>query len=295
MQYETVVLTGATGYLGNLLIPHIIETYKPHSLRLFARSEWKLAQILRQYNDLYDMRLLRPLVGDIRDRERVFSAIKGADLVIHTAALKRLEICNYNPQEAIKTNVVGSMNVMDACVNLNPHKAIFISSDKAYRPKNLYGITKACMEEMVRQRALAIATGNPTMTLVRYGNVIGSTGAVIPYFINLAKAGLHLPITDPRMTRFLITKKVAWETVKWAIENGKQGEVVLPTKIKSMKITDIAETINALHLNHTGTREIGMFSGEKLHEELDEGVTSENVNTTKDEFREMLKEDGLCI
>jgi len=295
MNIQTIVLTGATGFLGQTLIPFLLETYKPTSIRLLGRSEWKLAQILRKYNDLYTMKLLRPLIVDVRDRERVYSVIDGADLVIHAAALKRLEICNFNPQEAIKTNIIGSLNVMDACLNVpnKPQKAIFISTDKAMHPTNLYGKTKAVVESMVVERATALGMSLPTMCCVRYGNVIASTGAVIPYFVDRAQKNLPLPITNDKMTRFMMTRKAMTVVIKEAIEEGKQGEIILPRNIKSINIRNAAEIIRDYFGSKSEIVDIGEFSGEKLHEELDFGITSEPVNISRQEFLEMLKEEEL--
>jgi len=293
MQIDTCVITGATGYMSKVLIPFLMETYHPKSLRLLGRSEWKLAQLLRKYNDLYTMRLLRPMICDVRDRERVFSCLEGADLVIHTAALKRLEICNYNPQEAIKTNVIGSMNVMDACLSLKPDKVIFASSDKAVNATNLYGKTKAVMESMVVQRAESISQGSPTMCCTRWGNVVGSTGAVIPYFIERAKQNLPLTITDERMTRFIVSKKMIRETTRKAIEEGKMGEIVIPENLKSISILDAAKIIKEYLKSDSVIKVIGTYADEKLHEEIEIGKTSEHTQITESEFIEILEEDDL--
>lgn len=291
---KTIAITGATGFLGQALIPFLIENYHPKTIRLLGRSEFKLAQIIRGENLKYDLDQFRPMICDIRDRERVFSCLKDADLVIHTAALKRLEICNYNPQEAIKTNVVGSMNVMDACINVGVKKAVFISSDKAVNACNLYGRTKAVMESMVIERARMLGNNTPIMCVVRYGNVIGSTGAVIPYFIKLAKEGKALPITDAIMTRFLLTKKEALNTVKRTIDEGNQSEIIVPNDLKAMGIIDIATSICDYIGKPYEFVSIGSWPGEKLHEEISEGNTSDKARQVEnDEFISMLKEEGL--
>lgn len=289
---KTIVITGATGYLGQALIPMLLE-YKPESIRLLGRNELKLSQIQRQYGDLYKNQQFRPMICDIRDRERVFSCLKDADLVIHAAALKRLEVCNYNPQEAIKTNVLGSMNVMDACLNVGVKKAVFISTDKAVEPTNLYGATKKVMEEMVLQRSIMLGNNLPKMTIVRYGNVVGSTGAVIPYFIQLAKEGKALPITADTMSRFIIAKKDAVDTVKTAIESN--ASICLPSKLKAVYIASAAKWINDYLGNEAGTYEIGMFAGEKLMECLAPVVYSDfpEYQLTQAEFIKLLIEEGL--
>lgn len=293
MSINVLTLTGATGYLGKAILPYLLDHYRPKSVRLFGRSEWKLTQILRAHNDT-EQNVLRALVGDVRDKDRIFKAIKGSDLVIHAAAMKRLEICNYNPDEAIKTNVAGSMNVLDACLEHLPHKVIFVSSDKAVNPTNLYGRTKGVMESMVVNQANYLGKLSvPILNIVRYGNVIGSTGAVIPFFIDCAKNGYDLKITDPRMTRFLITRKMAWEIIKEAIESGKQGEIILPKKLMSINILKAAEYINNHFGNKSTIKEIGQWSGEKINEEIEVGVTSEHTNVDEKLFLELLREEGL--
>jgi UDP-N-acetylglucosamine 4,6-dehydratase len=294
MKYRTIAITGITGFLGQALIPFIIEHYKPESLRLLGRSEFKLAQIIRGNNFTYDLDQFRPLICDVRDRERVFSCLKDVDLVIHTAALKRLEIANYNPQEAIKTNIIGSMNVMDACLNVGVKKAIFISSDKAVKATNLYGKTKAVMESMVVERAKMVGNAQPTMCVVRYGNVIGSTGAVIPYFIKLAKEGKTLPITNGLMKRFLVTKRQALELVKIAIDKGKQGSIIIPKDLRAISVYNMALFILRYFKREEDFKIIGSWSGEKLYEDITESLNSDMVDSIGyGEFIGLLKEEGL--
>ena len=292
MQIETCVLVGATGYMGGVLIPFLLKEYRPKSLRLFGRSEWKLTQILRKYEDT-EQNVLRALVGDVRDSKRVSDIVGGSDLVIHCAALKRLEIANYNPTEAIMTNVAGSMNIMDACLHHKPNKVIFASSDKAVHPTNLYGMTKGVMEQMVINRSHFLGLASPTMCCTRWGNVVGSTGAVIPYFIERMKQGLPIPITHEGMTRFLVTKKMICDTMKHAIERGHQGEIIIPEKKQAINILKAAEAIK----KHLGSSSevylMGQYNGEKLHEEIEDGVTSDKYLISDDDFINLLREDEL--
>jgi FlaA1/EpsC-like NDP-sugar epimerase len=294
MKYPCIAVLGATGFLGQALIPFLLKEYNPKVIRLLGRSEFKLAQIIRGNGYKYDLNKFRPLICDIRDRERVFSCLKDVDLIIHTAALKRLEIINYNPQEGVKTNVIGSMNVMDACINLGVQKAVFISSDKAVNATNLYGKTKAVMESMVIERAKMVGNGTPKMCIVRYGNVIGSTGAVIPFFISLARQGKPLPVTNLLMTRFLMTKKHALELIKTAIDKGGQGKVIIPQSIKSISVGNMVGYINRYFHSDAGMQSIGEWSGEKLHEEIvPEWSSFDADRVTYEEFIEMLKEEEL--
>jgi UDP-N-acetylglucosamine 4,6-dehydratase/5-epimerase len=290
---DTILITGSSGYMGKTIIPFLVEKYKPKSVRLFSRNDWRMAEQIRSYNDLYKFRLFRPLIGDIYDRERIMSAVDGCDLVIHCAAMKRLEIANYSPQEAIKVNIIGSMNVMDSCLQKKVRKAIFVSSDKAVHPTNLYGATKKVMEEMVIQRSKEVGIDNPTMCCTRWGNVIGSTGAVIPYFIKLAKENKNLPITNESMTRFIITKQMIKDTIEDAIENGKQGEVILPKNMQAVKIIDAAQWVINYLDSKSKLEVIGTFSQEKLHEEITPGITSESATMTRETFLDILKEENL--
>lgn len=291
MKIDTILLTGATGYLGQALIPELLARYNPRSLRLFGRSESKLVDILRRHNDLNHDRL-RALVGDVRDEERVFSAVKWADLVIHAAALKRLEVCNYSPEEAIKTNVQGSLNVLKACLEHRPSKAVFISSDKAVRPINLYGMTKALMEQSVLQTARFLGIGSPRLTVCRYGNVIGSTGAAIPYFIQQIRSGNPITITHPEMTRFLLTKKDAVNIVCRSIES--DDRLILPLKLRSISMLKAVCYINQYFCTNVPLNITHPEDGEKLHEEISPEIFSNEVpEVTQVEFLDLLKEEGL--
>ena len=295
MKYKTIAITGITGFLGQALIPFILEHYKPEALRLLGRSEYKLAQIIRGQGYKYDLKQFRPMICDVRDRERVFSCLKDADLVIHAAALKRLEIANFNPQECIKTNVIGSMNVMDACLNLGVKKVVFVSSDKAVKATNLYGKTKAVMESMVVERAKMVGNASPIMCVVRYGNVLGSTGAVIPFFIDRAKRGEELPITNGLMKRFLVTKNEALGIIKVAIDKGKQGSLIIPKELRAISVYNMAFFIlKYFNQPESKLKKIGAWSGEKLYEDMTEDINSDQVDCVNyEEFIELLKEEGL--
>ncbi|HRZ15334.1 MAG TPA: SDR family NAD(P)-dependent oxidoreductase [Candidatus Omnitrophota bacterium] len=291
MKIDTILITGATGYLGNALIPELLKRYAPRSLRIFGRSESKLVDLLRRYGDM-DHDRLRALVGDVRDEDRIRSAVRDVDLVIHAAALKRLEVCNYSPEEAIKTNVQGSLNVLKACMEFKPAKAVFISSDKAVRPTNLYGMTKAIMEEAVLQTARFNGIGTPKLAVCRYGNVIGSTGAAIPYFIQQIRAGKPITITHKDMTRFLLTRRDAVKIVCRAIEG--DDRLILPLGLRAIPLLKAVCYIG----HHFGSEVPISFthpeSGEKLHEEIEvDRFSNEAPEVSEADFIAMLKEEGL--
>lgn len=293
MKGLTWLVTGASGFLGRALIPFILKTYKPKSIRLFSRNDWRMAQLLREHNDLYKYKVLRPLIGDACDRERVMSVFDGVDVAICAHAIKRIEIANFCPQEAIKVNVLSVMNCMDAAIQRKIKKFIFTSTDKAYRAENLYGKTKAASEQMIIERARMLGDGSPKMMVTRYGNCLASTGAVLPYWIELAKAKKPLPLTDPKMTRFLLTRRMALEVITQAVERGKQGELILPKTLYSVNMADAADWINRWFYNKAGIQTIGTFPGEKTHEELADGISSDKYLIKVDQFCDLLHEEGL--
>lgn len=293
MKGLTWLVTGSSGFLGRALVPFILKNYKPKSIRLFSRNDWRMAQLLREHNDLYKYKILRPLIGDACDRERVMSVFDGVDVAICAHAIKRIEIANFCPQETIKVNVLSVMNCMDAAIQKKIKTFVFTSTDKAYHAENLYGKTKAVSEQMIIERARMLGKGSPTMVVTRYGNCIASTGAVLPYWIELAKAKKPLPLTDPKMTRFLLTRKMALDVIAQAVERGKQGEIILPKNLKSINMLDAAIWINTHFDNNAGIEEIGAFPGEKTHEELAEGISSDKHRIKPGEFESLLKEEGL--
>lgn len=257
---KSVLITGGTGSLGQALTEQILNTTEVRRLAIFSRDELKQSNMRMKF--MSDDRL-RWFLGDIRDIERLKRAFHGVDFVIHAAALKQVDTGEYNPMEFIKTNVLGSQNVIDAAISAEVRRVVAISTDKASSPINLYGATKLTADK------LFIAANNygfkygTTYSVVRYGNVMGSRGSVIPYFKDLAEQGKNLPITDLRMTRFWISLDQAVKFVLDSLEMMKGGELYVP-RIPSMKIVDLARAISS----NAVLEEIGMRPGEKLHEEM---------------------------
>jgi UDP-N-acetylglucosamine 4,6-dehydratase/5-epimerase len=255
-----ILITGGTGSFGKKLVQIVLQNYKPARLIVFSRDELKQFEMSQRWS-VKRYPFLQYVLGDVRDKERLTSVFHGIDYVIHAAALKQVPTAEHNPSEYIKTNIIGSMNVIDAAVSNNVKKVIGLSTDKACNPINLYGATKLCADKLFV--AANVSSGlNTRFTVVRYGNVLGSRGSVIPFFKERAQTGV-LPITDPRMTRFWITLDQAVHFVIKALELSKGGEIFVP-RIPSMKIVDLAKAI-APDCKH---EIIGIRAGEKLHETL---------------------------
>jgi UDP-N-acetylglucosamine 4,6-dehydratase len=256
---STILVTGGTGSFGKKFTKIMLEQYQPKKLIIFSRDELKQHE-MRVAG--YDAPNLRYFIGDVRDADRLRRAMKGVDLVVHAAALKQVPACEYNPMEAIMTNVNGAKNVIDAAIDTGVNRVVALSTDKAVNPVNLYGATKLCAEKLfVQSNAYGGADGT-RFACVRYGNVVGSRGSVIPVFLDQRKNG-KITITDPRMTRFWITLEQGVRLVIRAAETMLGGEVYIP-KIPSMNIMDLAKAIAPeCNIAYTGIR-----SGEKLHEQL---------------------------
>lgn len=259
---KSILITGGTGSLGKALTSHILKTYpQVKRLVIFSRDEQKQFQMAQDYPaDKYPQ--IRFFIGDVRDKERLVRAFKGVDYVIHAAAMKHVPIAEYNPDECVKTNIHGAQNVIDACLNTDVERVVALSTDKACAPINLYGATKLASDKLF-VAANNISGNSPIrFSVVRYGNVMGSNGSVIPFFINKKKEGV-LPITDVNMTRFNISLQGGVDMVMHALIHAWGGEIFIP-KIPSYKITDVAQAIGP-ECEH---KVVGIRPGEKVHEEM---------------------------
>ncbi len=257
---KTILVTGGTGSFGHHFVDYVLEHYKPKKIIIYSRDEYKQFLMENEYKEHKE--ILRFFIGDVRDEARMKMAMRGVDFVIHAAALKQVPACEYNPNEAIKTNVNGAMSVINAALDADVEKVVALSTDKAVNPVNLYGGTKLVSDKLFIA-ANAYSGGEGTrFSVVRYGNVAGSRGSVIPFFQNLINKGEKaLPITDYRMTRFWISLEEGVKLVIKALEESRGGETFI-SKIPSFKITDLAQAM----LPGCEMPEVGIREGEKLHE-----------------------------
>jgi UDP-N-acetylglucosamine 4,6-dehydratase/5-epimerase len=265
---SSILVTGGTGSFGNAFIPMTLERYNPERIVVFSRDEMKHWEMAKLFKD--DDRV-RFLIGDVRDKERLYRALDGIDYVVHAAATKIVPTAEYDPFECVKTNVFGAMNLIDACIDKGVKRLIALSTDKASSPANLYGATKLTSDRLFVSGNSYSGGHHTKFSVVRYGNVMGSRGSVIPYFMSIAKDGV-LPITDKRMTRFMISLEEGVELVWDAFENMKGGEIYIK-KIPSMKVTEIALAVNS----EADQKEVGIRPGEKLHEQM---ISSEDAYYT---------------
>jgi UDP-N-acetylglucosamine 4,6-dehydratase (inverting) len=256
----SILVTGGTGSFGKAFITELLKNHDPNRVVVFSRDELKQYEC-RQLFD-HDSRL-RWFIGDVRDPHRLHRAMHGVDYVVHAAALKQVDTAEYNPWEFVKTNVIGSQNVIEACIDAGVRKVVALSTDKASSPINLYGATKLTADKLFITGNHYAAAYPSRFSVVRYGNVMGSRGSVIPFFRRLAADGQSLPITDLRMTRFFITLPQAVKFVTDSFEIMQGGELYVP-RIPSMKIVDMAQAVAPGAEMH----EIGLRPGEKLHEEM---------------------------
>jgi UDP-N-acetylglucosamine 4,6-dehydratase/5-epimerase len=255
---STILLTGGTGSFGNTFVRHVGARWPTATIRVFSRDELKQHDMRARLGDAN----LRFVLGDVRDRHRLERAAAGCDYIVHAAAMKQVPACEYNPFEAVQTNVIGAQNVVDVAIDCGVRRAIALSTDKAVNPVNLYGATKLCAEKIIVQGNAYAAGADTRLACVRYGNVIGSRGSVVPVFQRQRDEG-RLTITDDRMTRFWITLDEAVELVLYAMERSRGDEIYIP-KIPSMKINDLADAVAP-----GVPREVtGIRPGEKLHELL---------------------------
>jgi UDP-N-acetylglucosamine 4,6-dehydratase len=259
LENSTILVTGGTGSFGNTFVPLTLERYNPKKIIIFSRDEMKQWEMAKNFNS--DERV-RFFIGDVRDKDRLYRALHGVDFVVHAAATKIVPTAEYNPFECIKTNVNGAMNLIDACIDKGVKGVVALSTDKASSPINLYGATKLTSDKLFVSGNAYSGEHGTRFSVVRYGNVMGSRGSVIPFFMSIKDKGV-LPITDERMTRFMISLKQGVELVWHAFDDMIGGEIYVK-KIPSMKVTDLASVISP-----TARQEIvGIRPGEKLHEQM---------------------------
>ncbi len=275
---KSILITGGTGSFGKKATELILKKYKPKRLIIFSRDELKQFEMSQIY-PISEHECIRYFIGDVRDKERLYRAFQGVDFVIHTAALKQVPAAEYNPFEAIKTNIIGAQNIINVAIDQGVKRVVALSTDKAANPINLYGATKLCSDKLFIAGNAYVGREHSTFGVVRYGNVVGSRGSVIPFFLKQKENGF-LPITDPRMTRFWITLEQGVEFVLWCLEHMCGGELFVP-KIPSMNILDLAKAIAP----ECETKIVGNRPGEKLHE----------LMITRDDSRQTLEFDRFYV
>ena len=264
------LITGGTGSFGKQFVKTLLEKYEPGRVVVYSRDELKQFEMGQIFSDI-TYPCMRYFIGDVRDQDRLRRAMEGIDIVIHAAALKQVPAAEYNPFECIKTNVLGAQNVIEACLDSGVKQVVALSTDKAAAPINLYGATKLCSDKLFTAANNIRGHHDIRFSVVRYGNVMGSRGSVIPFYLERKSSGV-LPITDPAMTRFNISLQEGVEMVLWALENAQGGEIFVP-KIPSYRITDLAQAIGP-DCEHPV---IGIRPGEKIHEEMI--TASDSFNT----------------
>lgn len=268
---KTILITGGTGSFGKCFTQYVLEHFEPKKIIIYSRDEFKQFNMANQFKKYKDK--LRFFIGDVRDKDRLYRAFEGVDYVVHAAAMKQVPACEYNPIEAVKTNIDGAMNIIDAALDKNVKRVVALSTDKAVNPINLYGGTKLVSDKLFISANAYAGIKDVCFSIVRYGNVAGSRGSVIPFFKEIiANGGNELPITDYRMTRFWISLEEGVQLVIKALSEAKGGETFI-SKIPSFKITDLAQAI----LPGCKMPEVGIREGEKLHEIM---VTREDSMST---------------
>ena len=259
---KTILVTGGTGSFGTAFVEYLLKNFKFKRIIIFSRDELKQSELAKK--KIFQKKNIRFFLGDIRDLSRLQSAFNDVDYVIHAAALKHVPIAEYNPTEFIKTNILGSQNVIEAALKSDSvKKVIALSTDKAVSPSNLYGATKLCSDKLFISANNIVGKNNINFSVVRYGNVIASRGSVVPIFLEQKKKNLPFTITDKHMTRFSLTMDEAVRMVTWSLQNSQGGDIVIQ-KIKSYKILDIAKAIDPKRK----IKIIGLRPGEKIYEEL---------------------------
>jgi len=273
---STILVTGGTGSFGNTFVPMTLKKYNPKKLIIYSRDEMKQWEMAKLFQD--DGRV-RFFIGDVRDKDRLYRALDGVDYVVHAAATKIVPTAEYNPFECVKTNINGAMNLIDGCIDKGIKRCVALSTDKASQPVNLYGATKLCSDKLFIAGNSYAGGKNTRFAIVRYGNVMGSRGSVIPLFIEQSKTG-EVTITDDRMTRFMISLEQGIELVWHAFDDMEGGEIYVK-KIPSMKLTDIARAVSESAMQKI----IGIRPGEKLHEQMIGVEDAPNTYEYKEHFK----------
>ena len=271
-EHKTVLITGGTGSFGSFAVNKLLKIKKIKKIIIFSRDELKQTELAKKFS-IIQQKKLRFFIGDVRDLSRLEMACRNVDYIIHAAALKHVPVAEYNPFECIKTNIIGSQNVIEAALKNKVKNVIALSTDKACSPINLYGASKLCAEKLFIAANQMVGDLNIKFSVVRYGNVMGSRGSVLPFFLKTSSKN-YFPITDLNMTRFNITLHDAFDLVVWAFKNNKGGEIFIP-KLASFRIVDLAKAIN----NKAKIKVIGIREGEKIHEEL---VSHSEINNLVD-------------
>ena len=271
LDQKSILITGGTGSFGRAFVKTVLQRHPGvKRLVIFSRDELKQFEMAQEFSPR-EYPQLRFFIGDVRDASRLKRAVEGVDIVVHAAALKQVPAAEYNPFEAIKTNVLGAQNVIEACLDSDVKRVVALSTDKAAAPINLYGATKLCSDKLFVAANNIRGSRDLRFSVVRYGNVMGSRGSVIPFFVERRASG-ELPITHPDMTRFNISLQDGVEMVLWSIEHAWGGEILVP-KIPSYRITDVAEAVAP----GASKRVVGIRPGEKLHEEMITASDSPNT------------------
>lgn len=275
----TILITGGTGSFGQRFARRILTEHEPKKIIIYSRDEYKQYIMRSRFVDMFGLAAVRKkfrfFIGDVRDRERLYRAFDGVDVVIHAAALKHVTVAEYNPIEAVRTNIDGAANIIDAAIDRGVDRVVALSTDKAVNPVNLYGGTKLVSDKLFVSGNAYAGGKKTTFSVVRYGNVTGSRGSVVPFFARLVKEGAtELPITDMRMTRFWITLDEGVDLVFHALDHSRGGEVYV-SKIPSYKVVDLARAMDGT----AELREVGIREGEKLHEVM---ITAEDSRLTYD-------------
>jgi UDP-N-acetylglucosamine 4,6-dehydratase len=269
---KSVLVTGGTGSFGRTLVRRLLADGRAQRVIVFSRDELKQSELRREFPPSH-YPAIRFFLGDVRDRERLYRAFNGVDVVVHAAALKQVDTAEYNPFEVVKTNILGSQNVVEAAIDRGVDRVLALSTDKAANPINLYGATKLAGDKLIIAANNYAGTGGTRFAVVRYGNVLGSRGSVVPFFLEQRACGV-LPITDRRMTRFWITLDQAVTFVLTRLETMRGGEIFVP-KIPSMRVVDMARALGG----GCELREVGIRPGEKLHEVM---VPADEASHTRD-------------